>query len=150
MKKMSYLAANDHGFASLYGLWVLSSILLCISLFMMRLVTYTQLRKSEDLIDVFILHTVHKQLKNEYANNEHDKEVIERKEEKQDTSHSAKEDDKEVENKPYYFHKTYANCTLQFRWEDTDVYVNGDCLNETMHIYLDEQCHSIVSFAYET
>ena len=56
MKKMSYLAANDHGFASLYGLWVLSSILLCISLFMMRLVTYTQLRKSEDLIDVFILH----------------------------------------------------------------------------------------------
>ena len=76
--------------------------------------------------------------------------MIERKEEKQDTSHSTKEDDKEVENKPYYFYKTYANCTLQFRWEDTDVYVNGDCLNETMHIYLDEQCHSIVSFAYET
>ena len=56
-------------------------------------------------------------------------EVIEREGREQDTSYLAKEDDKEVENKPYYF-INIQNLYITIRWEDTDVYVNGDCLNE--------------------
>lgn len=133
---MPYLLVHKRGFASLYGMLILSIILFFISLITSRITTFTNIQK-HTLSDIFVLHHINTTITHlESDNNENDDELP--------------EDSENTEEISFHEIVNYKGCDIPIEYDQNMAKASVICKNENyeLNVQYDIKTNSILSYEY--